>query len=295
MSQATTVGLIGLGAMGSRLGMRLCEAGHELVIWNRTPGKLEPLLAAGGRAAATPGDAARAAQVTITMLSDASALEAVIEGPQGLAAGLRPDAVLIDMSTIGPAAATWLRSAVPNGVGVLDAPVLGSVAEAQAGTLRILVGGPPDLVEAWRPLLEVLGVPVHLGPAGAGAAAKLVVNASLFGVLGVLAEAVALADSLGLSRKATFESLSLTPLAEQASRRRRVIETDPPKTRFALSLARKDAELVAQAAAAVGLDLRLARAAGTWLADAERGGHGGDDYTMLLRWIIAAQRNPPAQ
>jgi len=287
----SAVGLVGTGAMGSRMGLRLREAGYELVAWNRTAAKLEPLVSAGAQAAATPAEVARAAEVTITMLSGQTALEAVVAGPEGLTAGLRPGTTLIDMSTIGPTAATWLRSALPDDVGVLDAPVLGSLTETEAGRLRILVGGDESLLEACRPVLEVLGTPLHLGPDGAGAAAKLVANASLFGVLGVLAEAVALADGLGLSREATFETLALTPLAEQASRRRDIFEAEPRTTRFALALARKDAGLIERAAACANLDLRIAAATGSWLADAERGGQGTEDYTAVLRWIVAAREN----
>lgn len=179
-----------------------------------------------------------------------------------------------------------LVSLLPTGTGLLDAPVLGSVAEAESGSLRIFVGGPASLVEQWTPLLSVLGSPVHVGPLGAGATAKLVANATLFGTLGVLGEALALADGLGLSREAAYEVLAATPVAAQAERRCGQIETGEYPARFSLSLARKDADLIIEAAASSGVDLRLVIAAGTWLADAEDVGWGDRDYSAVLAQIL---------
>jgi 3-hydroxyisobutyrate dehydrogenase-like beta-hydroxyacid dehydrogenase len=280
------VAVIGLGGMGARLARRLLGARHEVVVWNRTPAKAEALTAAGAVAATSPAEAARRADAVLTMVGDPAALEAVSEGPSGLAAGIGESATAIEMSTVGPAAVARLRSVLPPGAGLLDAPVLGSLAEAESGSLRIFVGGPDRLVERWTPLLSVLGSPVHVGPLGSGAAAKLVANSTLFGAIGVLGEALALAEGLGLSREAAFEVLSATPAAAQAERRRAAIEADDYPARFPLSLARKDADLVAEAAAAAGMDLRLAAAARAWLAEAEHAGWGGEDYAVVLRQIL---------
>ena len=199
---------------------RLLDAGHELVVWNRTPARAEPLVALGARSAATPAEAARRAEVAITMVANPEALRTVTEGPDGLAAGIATSGTVVEMSTVGPAAVARLASVLPAGVGLLDAPVLGSVSEAESGTLRVFVGGAPELFARWSPLLSALGSPVHVGPSGAGAAAKLVANSTLFGVLGVLGEALALAEGLGLSREAAFAVLAATPVAAQAERRR---------------------------------------------------------------------------
>jgi 3-hydroxyisobutyrate dehydrogenase len=193
---------------------------------------------------------------------------------------------VIQMSTVGPAAVARLKEALPSEASLLDAPVLGSLAEAEAGTLRIFVGGPEALLEQWTPLLSVLGSPLHVGPLGAGAAAKLVANTTLFGTLGVLGEALALADGLGLSRETVFEILAATPLAAQAERRRPSLETGEYPPRFTLALARKDVDLVMEAASAAGVDLRLAAAARSWLQDAEEAGQGGDDYSAVLARIL---------
>jgi 3-hydroxyisobutyrate dehydrogenase/2-hydroxy-3-oxopropionate reductase len=167
-----------------------------------------------------------------------------------------------------------------------DAPVLGSISEAEAGTLKIFVGGPSELVEHWTPLLSTLGSPTHVGPLGSGAAAKLVANYTLFGTLGVLGEAVALAQGLGLPRDMIFEVLAATPLASQAERRRAGIETGSFPARFPLALARKDADLINEAAAAFYVDLRLAQATAAWLAVAEGSGSGDRDYSAMLQAII---------
>jgi 3-hydroxyisobutyrate dehydrogenase-like beta-hydroxyacid dehydrogenase len=265
---------------------RLLDAGNELVVWNRTPDKAADLVAAGAEQAASPADAARRADAVITMVSDPAALRAVVEGPDGIAAGLGEDTTLINMATVGPGAVGWLADVLPAGSRLLDAPVLGSLAEAEAGELKIFVGGSEELVERWTPLLSVLGTPIRVGPLGAGSAAKLVANTTLFGMLGVLGEALALADGLGLSRDTTFEVLAETPLAAQAERRRPSLEAGEYSPRFALSLARKDADLVLEEAAAAGVDLRLAEAARSWLREAEKAGLGAEDYSAMLARIL---------
>jgi 3-hydroxyisobutyrate dehydrogenase/2-hydroxy-3-oxopropionate reductase len=218
-----TIAVVGLGAMGGRMAERLLAA-YDVVVWNRTDAKTRPLVDAGARVATSPAAAAAQADAVITMVSDPTGLRNVTEGPGGVLAGLGPESTLIEMSTVGPAAVTRLASLLPPGAGLLDAPVLGSIAEADAGTLRIFVGGPSRSVDHCRPVLSRLGTPIRVGPLGSGAAAKLVANATLFGVLGLLGEALALAQGLGLPRDVAFEVLSTTPLAEQARRRRTTLE-----------------------------------------------------------------------
>jgi 3-hydroxyisobutyrate dehydrogenase len=280
------VAVLGLGAMGSRIARRLLDAGNELVVWNRTPDKASELLAAGATLAASPADAARDTEAVITMVANPDALRAVTEGADGIASGIGESSTLIEMSTVGPAAVAHLASVLPNGVGLLDAPVLGSRSEAQAGSLHIFVGGPQELFERWRPLLSQLGSPIHVGPLGSGAAAKLVANSTLFATVSALGEAIALADALGLSRDAAFEVLARSPLGEQAKRRREAFEAGDYPARFPLALAHKDAELVAAAADKSGIELRLSEAARSWLADADSASWGELDYAALLTWIV---------
>jgi 3-hydroxyisobutyrate dehydrogenase/2-hydroxy-3-oxopropionate reductase len=284
------VAVVGLGAMGSRIADRVLSAGHELVVWNRSREKATPLVERGATAAATPADAASRAEAVITMVADPDALRAVTEGRDGVLAGLSPGAAIIEMSTVGPAAIARLASLVPAESGLLDAPVLGSLPEVEAGTLSIFVGGAETLVERWTPLLSTLGTPVHVGPVGAGAAAKLVANSTLFGVLGVLGEALALADGVGLSREAAFSVLAKTQVAAQAERRRPWIESGEYPRRFSVSLARKDAELVVEAATAAGIELAQLDVARRRFADAERAGWGELDYSALLAWILGDTR-----
>lgn len=280
-----TIGVVGLGAMGSRIARRLGGAGHDLVVWNRDRSKAEPLAIAGALVAETPADVARRVEAVITMVSDPRALADVTEGPDGAVAGVGEGATLIQMSTVGPEATARLASLLP-AEALLDSPVLGSVAEVDAGTLSIFVGGQSDLVERWRPLLSTLGAVLRVGGVGAGTAAKLVANTTLVGVVGILGEALALGDALGLSRTTSFAVLGKTALADQAERRRPAIESGDYPPRFALYLARKDADLIVDAAEQAGLELRLAKAAREWLAEAEEAGLGASDYSAVLARML---------
>ena len=286
--------MVGLGAMGRRIAIRLVAAGHEVIVWNRSAGKTEPLAELGAVPAASPAEAASRAEVLITMVADPAALRAVTEGPGGVAADASASLTVVEMSTVGPAAVARLASALPPATGLVDAPVMGSVAEAESGSLVIFAGGPAPLVERVSPVLAALGSVLHVGGLGAGAAAKLVANASLFAVLGVLGEAIALARGLGLPAEAAYRVLAATPLAAQAERRRAAIEAGEYPPRFLLTLAGKDARLIADAAAAAGVDLRLIAAAGTWLAEAEQAGLGDRDYTAMLKTILRDRDNGPS-
>jgi 3-hydroxyisobutyrate dehydrogenase-like beta-hydroxyacid dehydrogenase len=264
------IAVLGLGAMGSRIARRLLDAGHDVVVWNRTAAKAEGF----PEIATSPAAAADEAAAVITMLANPQALREVTRD-------IAPR-TLIEMSTVGPAAIHELAASLPAETDLLDAPVLGSRTEAEAGTLQIFVGATPELYAKWAPLLEPLGTPHHVGGLGAGAAAKLVANSTLFGTLALLGEALRLAERLGLSREIAFEILATTPIAAQAERRREALETNEFPPRFPLSLAHKDAELVVAAAA----DLRLAQAARSWLADADQASWGERDYSALLAWIL---------
>jgi 3-hydroxyisobutyrate dehydrogenase-like beta-hydroxyacid dehydrogenase len=285
-----TVGVVGLGAMGSRTARRLADAGHELVVWNRDPAKAEPLVAAGAVAAESPADVARRAEAVFTIVADPPALVGVTEGPQGVAAGVGEGTTVIQMSTVGPESISRLGSVLPADA-LLDSPVLGSLSEVEAGTLNVFLGGPPEPVGRWTPLLSTLGTVLHVGPVGAGTAAKLVANTTLVGVLGVLGEALALAEGLGLSRDVAFDVLDKTALADQAERRRPALESGEYPRRFALYLARKDADLILEAAEISGIELRLTKGGRDWLAEAEGAGLGDADYSAVLALIIDRVRS----
>ena len=274
------IAVVGLGAMGSRIAQRLLDAGHDLVVWNRSAEKTAPFVAVE-----SPAQAAQKADAVFVMVSDPQALREVTEGADGILAGARPGTTVIQMSTVGPADISRLAASLPEGVELLDAPVLGSLSEVESGALKVFAGGSPALVERSTPVLSSLGPVLHVGPVGAGTAAKLVANSTLLGVLAVLGEALALAQKLELPPEVTFEVLSATPVAAQAERRREAFETGEYPLRFALALALKDAELIS--AAAAGVDLKVAKAVRDWFAEAVEEGAGEADYSSILARIAS--------
>jgi 3-hydroxyisobutyrate dehydrogenase len=275
----TEVAWIGVGAMGSRMAARLHEAGHGLVVWNRTREKAEEL---GVPVASSARAAAERAEFIFTMLADPAALEAVTEADDGVIAGLRDGAVLVDMSTVGPQPIARLAEQMPAHASLLDVPVLGSLPQAESGTLKLFAGGEDAVFDRARPLLEILGEPLRTGPLGSGAAAKLIANATLVGTIALLGETLALADSLGLPRETAWEVLAATPLGAQAERRRASVDSGEYPPRFRLSLARKDADLVL----ATDPDLPALAAAREHLAAAEAAGLGDEDYAAVLKHIV---------
>jgi 3-hydroxyisobutyrate dehydrogenase-like beta-hydroxyacid dehydrogenase len=280
-----SVSFIGLGAMGSRMARRLLDDGNQLTVWNRSPEKAEPLQRAGAQVASSPAEAAREADLVVTMLSDPGALADVMSGDDGALAGVGPDALLLEMSTVGPQAICELAEKLPQGARMLDAPVLGSLSEVEAGSLRIFVGGQDDDFARAEPLLRTLGEPLRVGPLGSGAAAKLVANSTLLGVLCLLGEAVALGEALGLDTDSVFQVLAGTPLAQQAERRRPALEGERAERRFALGLAEKDGELVTEAAREKGLELGLAEAAHAYFEKAAAAGWADLDYSAILAFV----------
>jgi 3-hydroxyisobutyrate dehydrogenase len=288
-----TVAVVGLGAMGSRVATRLLAAGYDLVVWNRSAEKLSPLLELGAVAAATPAEAASRADALITMVADPAALRAVSDGRDGIVVGADASLTVIEMSTIGPAAVAELASKLPAGTQLVDAPVLGGIAEAEAGKLTVFAGGADHAVADARPLLEQLGTVLHVGRSGSGAAAKLVANAALFGTVALVGEVLAVGRRLGLPDEATYDVLATTPLAAQAERRRSVIADGEYPRRFALSLARKDADLIRAASRHGRHELGLLEATRRWLVEAEAAGWGGRDYTAMLARIVDERVRAP--
>jgi 3-hydroxyisobutyrate dehydrogenase-like beta-hydroxyacid dehydrogenase len=211
-------------------------------------------------------------------------------GADGVAAGVSPGAVVLEMSTVGPDVVRSLAARLPEGVHVLDAPVLGSVPQATDGTLKIFVGGDGAVVERARPVLDAMGTPRHLGPLGAGAAMKLVANSTLGAVMSAVGEALALADALGLDEQAVLDILAESPVGATVKGKRALIESGAYPANFKLALAAKDLRLVTAAAEQAGVELRLARAAQSWLDQAGAAGFGDLDYSA----VIARIRGRPA-
>jgi 3-hydroxyisobutyrate dehydrogenase-like beta-hydroxyacid dehydrogenase len=287
----TAIAVIGLGAMGGRIAARLVASGHEVVVWNRSPERVQPLVDLGARPADTPGDATDRADGVITMVSDPPALREVTEGPRGIVEAADGSTTVLQMSTVDPAAVARLESVLPSEAGLLDVPVLGSLKEAESGSLRLFAGGASSLVERWTPELETLGTVVPVGPVGAGTAAKLVANSTLLGTLGQLAETLSLAQALGLPRHVAFDVLSTTPLAAQAERRRGAVESGEYPLHFSLRLAGKDGTLIENASE---LDLRVSAAAASWFDEADEAGWGDLDYSTILAYVLGEDRPSPA-
>lgn len=285
------VAVIGLGAMGSRFAGRLLDCGLRVVVWNRSPGKAAALVARGAKEVRSPADAARQAGTIITSLPDADSVFALTQGRDGIGAGIGPGGLLIEMSTIGPDAISTLRNMLPEDSALVDAPVLGSIAEAETGTCLVFAGGPDGAVRDADRVLSHLGKVQHCGELGSGAAAKLVANAALLSAVCALGEVLSLADRLGLPRDLTFKVLAATPLGEQARKRRPAIEQRCFPARYSLYLAAKDSELITKASTlARGQSLRLLAGTKAWFHEALYAGWGHHDYTVVLERIATRGR-----
>jgi 3-hydroxyisobutyrate dehydrogenase-like beta-hydroxyacid dehydrogenase len=279
------LGFCGLGQMGAPMAARLIGAGHDVTVWNRTAAKERPLADRGAVAASTPAEAADTSEYVITMLASPEALSDVVFGKHGLAEGLGSGSTLVEMSTVGPEAVHEARSRLPDSVGLLDAPVLGSVAQAERGELKVFVGGEDDAFERASSLLEVFGPVRHVGPLGAGASVKLVVNSTLLALMTALGEALALADSLGIRQDVALDILADSPIGVPARNKRGFIEKGAYPPNFKLKHAAKDGSLLRIAADAAGLDLRVARAASAWMSAADQAGLGDLDYSAVIAQI----------
>lgn len=202
-----SVAFLGLGLMGAPMAARLADEGLLAAVWNRSPGKGEPLRARGVIAAATPREAAEKAEVVCLCLTDANAVEAVLRGEDGLEAGLRPSALVIDFSTVGVAAGQGFAARVAaQGADWLDAPVSGGVRGAQEGTLIAFLGGSEAAIARAQPTLaSVTRRATRVGEVGAGQAAKLCNQ------LIVSANLAAMAETFALARRLGVDAAQLTP------------------------------------------------------------------------------------
>jgi len=280
----TAIGVLGLGAMGTAIAHRLLGAGHELSVWNRTPGRDEELVAAGARRAGSPADAVRRAEVVITMVTDPPALEHVLLGTDGAASAIPRGATLIDMSTVGPTAiASVVDRLAP--VAVLDAPVLGSVPSVESGTLVILVGGERAVFDQRAELLSLLGTPIYVGPSGSGAWLKLVNNAAGTAALVAVGELLALTDRAEIDLDVALDSLAAGPLASLIERWRPRLAGEDHASYFRLALARKDLALAFEEAGRTGTELAVAEAAAARCDQAIEVGLGDDDFGAIVPFL----------
>ena len=280
----TAVAVLGLGAMGRAIAARLLGAGHDVRVWNRTPGRDDELVTAGARRSTTPADAVREADVVITMVTDPPALEAVLFGPDGAAPAIPDSATLIDMSTVGP---TEISSVVERvaPVAVLDAPVLGSVPSVESGSLVILAGGDHAVFERHTELLSLLGTLIYVGPSGSGAWLKLVNNAAGTAALVAVGELLALTDRAEIDLDVALDSLAAGPLASLIERWRPRLTGEDHASYFRLALARKDLALAVEEAERAGTELTVAEAAAARCDEAIEDGLGDQDFGAIVPFL----------
>ncbi|HWA86629.1 MAG TPA: NAD(P)-dependent oxidoreductase [Opitutus sp.] len=281
----THVTIIGLGIMGGGMARRLLAAGFAVTVYNRSRAKAEPLGNAGASLAGNPREAARKADVIVSMVADDAAARAVWLGENGALAGAKRGAIAIESSTVTPGWIRELSSAAKKAeVGFLDAPVTGSRTQAAAGELNFLVGGDAAALERVRPVLAAMSrTVVHLGPVGSGALVKLINNFMCGVQVAATAEAVAMIERGGLNRDAALGVLTNgapgSPLVKAVSARMTAADYTP---NFFVRLMAKDLGYAVAAAKENALDLVTARAA---LAIFERGiaeGHGDKDIAAVV-------------
>jgi 3-hydroxyisobutyrate dehydrogenase-like beta-hydroxyacid dehydrogenase len=259
MNDKISVGFMGLGRMGSLMAANIARTGFPLTVYNRTVSVADEFVAAnGGSVAATPAHLAGSSDVLISMLADGDALIDIYSRAGGVLEGLKPGTVALDMGTSGPRAVGVVRDQVERAGGVLvDAPVSGSTPAAESGKLLIMVGGNEDQFEKVRPVLEAIGSPVMVGPAGSAATLKLTVNSILYGLNQALAEGVVLAEAAGVSPETALDVLARSaagaPLVSY--RKAQYLDPDRAPVMFTLDLSRKDIALALEQARVTGVSM----------------------------------------
>jgi 2-hydroxy-3-oxopropionate reductase len=288
---ADSVGFIGLGAMGRPMALNLRKHGVPVVVHNRSRPAERALLDAGASVASSPAAVAAACPVIVTMLPDAPDVEAVLDGPQGVWSALQPGAVIVDSSTIAPAAATRLAAeTAARGGAYLDAPVSGGEIGAIEGTLTFMVGGDVAAVDRVRPLLAQMGREdriVHVGPSGAGQICKACNQLVIGGTMLAVAEALALARKAGVDggkvRQALLGGFAASRVLEVHGER---MLTGNYKPGFKARLYKKDLRVVQETMAAHGVPA-LATALVQQLVHAQLAAGGGeDDYSGVATVIF---------
>jgi len=258
-----SIGFVGLGAMGAPMAARLVGAGYPLTVWNRTPERAAPLVAAGAGLAASPAEAAKGADVVISVLFDDDAVSAVAFGEAGLAASMRPGAIHLSCSTISPALADRLEEEHGRrGQYAVSAPLLGSAAMATAGTLYLATSGPAEAIARLAPVFAALAQKtLEVGDRARHAVvAKLANNFLLFAVTEAIGEALALAETSGLPRPAMMDLMWETDFGRRifAVYGRKVLDRAFEPATAPARLALKDLDLALSQASASGASMAAA-------------------------------------
>ena len=286
------IGFVGLGNMGGPMARNLAKAGHKVAVFDIVPALVAGCVAAGATAAASAAEAARGAEIVITMLPAGQHVRDAWLGAGGMAAASLAEAVLVDCSTIDVATAREVAAAC--GCPFLDAPVSGGVMGAEAGTLTFMVGGPAEAFARVEPVLKQMGrAAIHCGDAGAGQAAKACNNMILAATMIVTCEAFVLAEKLGLSHQALFD------VASKSSGQSWSLTTycpvpgpvpGSPANRdyapgFAAALMVKDLGLAAEAAAQTGAATPMGAKALELYREFVAAGGAGTDFSGIIRML----------
>jgi 3-hydroxyisobutyrate dehydrogenase len=282
------IGFVGLGTMGGSMAANLLRAGAGLTVWNRTPGKAAVLIEMGAAEAGSPAEVAARSDVTVICVSDTPDVEAVLFGTDGIAAGIAPDALVVDCSTISPdATRDFGRRLAQQRVGMVDAPVSGGSEGARLGTLTIFVGGAVPDVDRARPVLQTMGKTItNMGELGSGQAAKAVNQVIISGAYLGVAEGIVLGIKAGLDPHLLVEALSGGAAQSWvlANRSGRMIDDDYPLG-FRLALHRKDLGIALDLARGLDMSLPVAELTAAIEDGLAAAGHGDEDMSVLAHAI----------
>ena len=286
MSNDNVIAVLGTGIMGAAMARNLLAADMEVRVWNRSREKAEPLAESGAKVADSPAEAADGARFVLTMLADADAVAEAVGGESGALPALPDDGVWLQMSTVGLEGHERLSAlADEHSIAYVDAPVLGTKQPAEQGQLIVLASGPDEVRGQCEPVFDAMGSKtLWLGPAGAGSSLKLVVNNWIVGLLGTIAETIALAEATGVDPPQFLQAIEGGPLgAPYAQMKGQMMIEEEFPTSFSAKLARKDAGLVLAAAEANGLRLPLTEAVAAHFDEAINAGHGEDDMAAIYQ------------
>jgi 3-hydroxyisobutyrate dehydrogenase/2-hydroxy-3-oxopropionate reductase len=268
----------------------ITRAGFATVLWNRDASKAERVAESLSVPVATSAaEAASKADVVLTSLADDEAVERVYLEPGGVVDGIASDAVAVDTSTIDPITTEKVGAAVDGaGAGFLDCPVSGSVSTVEAGTLTIMVGGDPEVLERARPVLDALASRVvHVGGRGAGAVTKLAVNGLVHGLNVALSEALVLAERAGVARETAYEVFASGAGGAPFVHYKRAAYEDPEHApvAFSLDLVAKDLELITGLGQRVGAPMRQATTSLDIVRRAIAAGYGEGDLSTIAVFL----------
>lgn len=287
------IAFIGLGNMGGPMAINLAKAGHQVRVFDLSTAAVAAVVAAGGVAAASAHDAVADAQVVISMLPASRHVESLYLGEGGLMAAIADGALVIDSSTIAPASAQKVaQAAAERGLQMIDAPVSGGTAGAQAGTLTFIVGGPADALERARPVLENMGRNIfHVGGNGAGQVAKLCNNMALGVIMAATGEAISLGVAHGLDAGVLSQMMAVSTgrswATEVCNPWPGVLENAPASRGysggFGNDLMLKDLGLAVEAAVAKGASIPLGELARNLYSINSQQGNGGLDFSSVVK------------